>query len=287
MKCNDFSESILDIHYHIASPEVVQAFHHHSKECPSCQAELSRLQEISLVFSTLPQKEPTQATLNAILEKSKKTSVWSLILSPFENAGRLLNAGLKMAPIMMGLFVGFAALHVITNRSSNNPVVASNIEQSQALKDRLLNDQFNLSQNYPNNSFQLPQAPITKTAFDDQPGLFNDDVNPFGVAQDQLKQRFEERKQQLLEADADSLMMRGRRLKAMGRIDLALADFETIYQFHPTYTYMSDVLMYRAQCYAIQGHLKDAIDSLNEIIARYPDKKDMVLPMIDQLKSSQ
>lgn len=87
------------------------------------------------------------------------------------------------------------------------------------------------------------------------------------------------------EFDADFLLMRGRRFKALGRMDLALTDFETLMNLYPDYTYMGDVLMYRAQSYAFLGNYSKAIESM-EIYANYfPSKRELVEPMIEQLKS--
>jgi len=86
------------------------------------------------------------------------------------------------------------------------------------------------------------------------------------------------------EFDADFLLMRGRRFKALGRMDLALVDFETLMNLYPDYTYMGDVLMYRAQCYAFLGNYPKAVESM-EIYANYfPSKRSLVEPMIEQLK---
>ena len=109
--------------------------------------------------------------------------------------------------------------------------------------------------------------------------------SPFSVVE--LEKIHRERKEALLEQDADSLLMRGRRYKSMGRVDLALRDFETIFRFYPGYLYMGDVLMYRAQCLAFQGDYDRAIESLDTYLKKEPSKKGLIEPMIDQLKAHQ
>lgn len=101
----------------------------------------------------------------------------------------------------------------------------------------------------------------------------------------QLREEFRNRTEALMQADADRLLMRGRRYKASGRIDLALKDFETIYRFYPHYVYLSDALIYRSQCYAFLGDIDNAVKSLHLVIEKFPSKKTAIFPMINQLKS--
>lgn len=118
------------------------------------------------------------------------------------------------------------------------------------------------------------------------------DVPAFGVRsvsirddfQNVVDQQYLVRQEAMAQADADTLMMRGRRMKALGRMDLALQDFETIVRHYPDYDYIGDVLTYRAQSYAVLGNIDQAIESLEFYLKKFPSKANLILPMIEQIR---
>ncbi|EKD42188.1 MAG: hypothetical protein ACD_73C00279G0007 [uncultured bacterium] len=102
-----------------------------------------------------------------------------------------------------------------------------------------------------------------------------------------FEKQMEEYRKLTMESDADGLLMRGRRLKAMGKVDQALKDFDNILEFYPSYSYLGDVLMYRAQCYAILGKFDEAVQSLEVYLEKNPTKRSLIEPMINQIQATQ
>lgn len=189
----------------------------------------------------------------------------------------------RWAPAMVVAFMAISlTLSVVSSPTKPEGSVATSFllqNPTQALRDRLLTNPFDT----PVDEFRLQGGGgilgIRKVALEEE--SLEASVPSFSL--NELEKIYQQRHKTLLETDADSLMMRGRRLKAMGNLELALKDFETIYYFYPEYTYMSDVLMYRAQCYSLLGDFALARESLEEILKKNPSKKEIVQPLLEQL----
>lgn len=103
---------------------------------------------------------------------------------------------------------------------------------------------------------------------------------------DPTKTRFLKRLAKMMQDDADLLFLNARRLKNSGQIEKALADFELLYRFYPQYTYLSDVLIYRAQCFALLGQPKKAINSLHVLAARDAKRAKFAKALIDYIEAT-
>lgn len=134
------------------------------------------------------------------------------------------------------------------------------------------------SRAYP--SYPSTYQGLQRVAVNEGGGMPSLGTEGMGVS---FEKQLEEFRKLTMESDADSLLMRGRRLKAMGKVDQALKDFESILDFYPNYSYLGDVLMYRAQCYAILGRFDEAIHSLETYLEKNPSKRNLIEPMIDQI----
>lgn len=215
---------------------------------------------LSSLFKALPQKEVPPSLVESVRQIAySKNQVFSgTFVSSVIHYFKSFQFRLRFAPALIGVVLLVSIFTVLKSEQSfkSHGVVLGGDELTYDLQSISLGE--NSSQ--PNNP-----PPLTVS---------------------DLQQLFEDRKNQMMELDADMLLMRGRRAKAMGRIDLALQDFETIYRFYPNYSYMGDVLMYRAQCYAFKGRYQEAIDSLSSYQNLYPSKKPLIEPMIIQLKKA-
>lgn len=242
---------------------------------------------ISALYKELPVLTPHPSSLKRILsfaETFKAHRADSIIDQIFG----WVREGLvfRWAPAMVVAFMAISlTLSVVSSPTKPAPeegsVATSFLLQNptQALRDRLLTNPLDA----PVDEFRLQGGGgilgIRKVALEEE--SLEASVPSFSL--NELEKIYQQRHKTLLETDADSLMMRGRRLKAMGNLELALKDFETIYYFYPEYTYMSDVLMYRAQCYSLLGDFALARESLEEILKKNPSKKDIVKPLLEQL----
>lgn len=293
MNCSELQNKILDYLYGEEAPSAEEAAHLES--CSACQTEWNALAHTRSVFSKLPEVSPRQMTINRILAHARSQSAHGVkgILV------RIFSFGLNPVPasIMALLAVAVIVVFGMKGPQVDERVAAGGIEKSgsstemvlandQALRERLFENPFDVS----SPSFNLKKRPVSSSFFDlrnvatDDPSLIDSDWPQAGLSIADLEKKWKERRKMLLESDADALMMRGRRLKAMGRVDLALRDFETIFRFYPDYTYIGDVLMYRAQCFAFQGDYNKALQSLEIFTEKFPAKKALIQPMIDQLE---
>lgn len=262
MLCSEFQRDILDYFYEEASPHLLAKAVDHRMGCPDCLRAWNEMSQVTDIFHSLKNRSPSQDLLQLILKQVKETNRGILfkdrILSWFYPAGR---PWVWVAPVAVVLII--LSISVIK--------VVPNIEEksdSGILAEPIAHEIFNFLDS------------------DRGPSAVSEGFRPVateGASLSALKDEFMNRHRLLLEEDADRLLMRGRRYKTMGRMDLALRDFETIYRFYPDYTYMGDVLMYRAQCYAFQGYMNEALSSLKTYLKREPSKKGIIQPMIDQL----
>lgn len=298
MNCSDFQNQVVDYLNPATSFGDFSEIIPHIKECISCRREWQRLRGVQAAFAAQTVKEPHPHSIYALIQEaarhteSKKAAfTWSRFFD------RVFTWNL--APMMVGLFLAVSVLSVLAsirqphvelasdatiNPASSIPVRAfqarelidENMGAVRPVEVGMASAPFGLRSvvledfNEFNNPTALP-APITRPVDEDMAAL---------------SRQFQGRQQALLESDADTLFMQGRRFKTLGRMDLAVRDFETIYHFYPNYTYMGDVLMYRAQCYAFLGNVDKAIESLEVFSKKYPSKQALVTPMIDQLKKS-
>lgn len=249
MNCIEFEQNLPDLMYEEDSEAQV-----HLLSCPHCSGEWEGVKELRAAFKKLPEREPSSVSLQNILCKAALRSPlnfeWGKLFEKLFGWVPQLGLTRTFAPAMVVVLLFVSLLMAVSNNGA------------QPEKSAWENG---------TPSF-LPQ--VRKVSLDmGQPSLNSSD----------LEKTYEERRHALMENDADSLMMQGRRLKTMGHMDMALKDFETIYLFYPGYTYMSDVLMFRAQCYAALGQTDKAVESLQIVAKRYPDKKDIVTPLIEQL----
>lgn len=260
MKCTEFKNYLLEIFYKEASEGLILEGHAHLKGCRACRQEWDKLLHLKSLFSTLPEKTPSQLSISKIMAISRSYKPMNL----FEKLGfsSWARFSFNLAPALVVVFFIIAGLTLVFNppfKGSEGGDVASSevLSEPHLLMHKL--------------------TPVSRGS---------DTDNTIGVSLVDLEKRYQERYTTILEADADKLMMRGRRFKSMGRMDLALRDFETIFRFYPNYTYIADVLMYRAQCYAFLGEIDEAVKSLKLVLKKDPSKGALIQPMIEQLKDS-
>lgn len=312
MDCSKTGEKLVDYFYGelgVANEAEIKV---HINACPLCKSEYGKLEEVRLIFSHIPVLESPPSSLDKILafayrfeRERPKEKTGGKPGGIFSAVVKNICAPRSMAPVtvavclFVALLISFFEAGPPDETQGPASPFASIIEPTigpftgTALRERLLENPF--ADRAP--FFGVPNTPLgfAPDSGDASAGkgpLLKEVLSPdYGSGPapslnvSDLEKIYEQRHRALLESDADSLMMRGRRLKSMGHIDLALKDFETIYLFYPDYSYMSDVLMYRAQCYALLGDAGKAVESLKMVIKKYPAKKDLVLPLIDQLSS--
>jgi tetratricopeptide (TPR) repeat protein len=250
----------------------------HFDSCSVCQTEVLQFLEIRSLFSKVPLKEPSFSSLQLVIQKARgwaqKPSLWSLLVTQVE---AFFHSSWNWAPAFMVLLlavsVGSFSENVFKKQVDNNYSLNSSIK-SKPRYSLVGSGQQMIS---PLERVSLSQASLngeetseTNFEFQGLPGQSADDL-----------------KTALLEEDADNLLMRGRRFKSMGRVDLALKDFETIFHYYPNYTYIGDVLMYRSQCYAFQGNFDKAMESLEVYMKKDPSKAGLLQSMINQLRLEQ
>lgn len=260
MKCAEFKEYLLEIFYKEAPEGVILEGHAHLKGCSACQKEWDKLLYLKSLFGLLSEKTPSQLSVSKIKAISRSYKPLNL----FEKLGFSSWAGFSfnLAPALVVIFFIIAGLTLVFNppfEGGEGGDAASSGDLSEP------------------NFLMHKITPVSRES---------DTDNAMGFSLVDLEKSYQEHYTSILEADADKLMMRGRRFKSMGRMDLALRDFETIFRFYPNYTYMADVLMYRAQCYAFLGEIDEAVKSLDLVLKKDPSKEAIIQPMIEQIKDS-
>ncbi|MBI4411389.1 MAG: tetratricopeptide repeat protein [Deltaproteobacteria bacterium] len=300
MNCSSIQENLVDLLYGEVSASAKEA-KLHLDSCSSCREEMSQLVEIRSIFNQLPDHEAPSYLMENVLalarltphSREEKGEGWlSRFLKPFTVLG------LPQVPVTVA--VGMVLALIVLFNSSRSPLntlpqgrggdIAVRegpvgvpgglfVADEAALRERVLVNPFEIENPTFDLKYRLPNAPQGGTLSDFNAMTMENDES---VAD--IEALLGQRRKMLVEADADSLMMRGRRLKSMGRVDMALKDFETIYRFYPDYTYIGDVLMYRAQCYAFLGSYDKALESLKVYTQKFPDKAPLIGPMLEQLR---
>lgn len=244
----------------------------HALTCGVCSQKIREFNTIHDLFTALPAKAPSVLLRQRILAMSRDDSLLPKPLMTRFWHGIFKNHG--WTPVAVSLALIFAMVNLVLpfyENSKTDQAVVVPLQHEALTVDPRLQMVTNKNQaSILDDAFIMPQI---------------GEPSAMSVSLPELKDRHEQRVNALLEADADDLLMRGRRFKSLGRMDLALKDFETIYRFYPNYTYMGDVLLYRAQCYAFQGYKDRAIESLEVFSEKYPDKKSLIVPMIEQLEN--
>jgi len=296
MNCLEFQNQLLDLIYgELGSQEKVASLSHRDS-CPTCTQEFKTIFEAKNIFSHLQEKEPSGIIVNRIryLAEEKAFVPFGVRVSrAFEN---IFGFGRSLVPGMVGSMAIAAFVFLFTQANPQNPALVSQNDEAgkTATYDKTtipnLSMRVKLGENPFNLSGEATVQPVASSVFSFPSSVTqlqgSDIEDESDLSSSQLDKIFEARKKALLESDADSLLMRGRRLKAMGRIDLALTDFETIYHYYPDYTYIADVLVYRAQCFALQGKTEKAIESLSMYAEKEPSKTEVVKSMIRQLRTT-
>lgn len=268
------------------------------KDDSDFQDSLDALALVKNAFSQLPERNPNYRSIHKIMQEARrfhelptkeKSSIFNILSSYISR--------FNLAPAAVAVFVVVAVVQGLNIAPWSSEGFSSAIDavadaaRPEDMKGQLIDAPLhglNQQQFQPHNG-ATSFGGLRPVAIDDQedlgnvPGLFPSDEVAGGGNLDMF---FAQRQKALMESDADTLLMRGRRYQSAGRIDLALRDFETIYRYYPNYTYMGDVLMHRARCFAFQGQYDDAIASLEIFVEKYPAKKGLVLPMIDQIEKS-
>lgn len=301
MNCGEFNDLLPDCLYREVKTADLQEVMSHQMACSSCRKVWEAARQMRDLYASLPVLSPSSSLLEPIyaeLNRSQKT-----VLAGFVDFCRTFATGLiaggRLAPALMGVLMVTATYLLATSVNSSHSLASRIVSPltpafapEGGLRDQLFSNPmeaapgFGVTAQPVARDFAQNLPSLRTVAIDDSPLM--DGVLSGLPTRDpaDLAQKFEERKRALMESDADALMMRGRRLKAMGRVDLALKDFESIYRFYPEYSYMGDVLVYRAQCYAFQGEVEKAVDSLTDFVKKYPGKAALMQPMIEELKNS-
>ncbi len=247
------------------------SFTSHLEGCPSCQGLLQEFKAVRQQLQSLPSREVSAYRLQNIKmlarQQARKLGWHEVVLGWFQS---FQWKSLAPAGVMVMMVV---ALMNVWGRKPTSPVAGSF-------------PNFNIVDQDKQYAFSPAGFnPTLGLGNEVRPHLFdvNEPVQPTPVANVPFE-KWEQDNQAMMESSADSLMMRGRRFKAMGRVDLALNDFETILHFYPQYTYLGDVLMYSAQCYALQGHTDKALEMFKTYVEKYPDKKEVVDQIIQQIQ---
>jgi len=253
----------------------------HLKNCNECQDFIMFFHDVRLSAKQLPEATINPHVLTRLQAMAyehvlrKRTSLW----------GAWMDWAAKLSPAMVVLilFMGFGY------------VMGANDKGQLADKATVSQDSVGMaSLSYPSlsNTARGNLKPVSfSTDTPNQLGFSNVALggvqgNIEAASSLSFERQLEEFRKLTMESDADTLLMRGRRLKAMGKVDQALKDFDNILSFYPNYTYMGDVLMYRAQCYAILGKFDEAIGSLEVYLEKNPSKRSLIEPMINQISET-
>lgn len=295
MNCLKFQNQLLDLIYDELSAEEKALSLSHRDSCPSCTQEFKTVFEAKNIFSLLPEKQPSGIIVNKIRFLAEEKAPVPFGVRVTRAIESIFGFGRSLVPGMVGSMAIAAFVFLFTQADPQNPgSVSQNDETNKAVAyDKTtipnLSMRVKLGENPFNLSGDASVQPVASSVFSFPSSvteLGNSEGDESDLSSEQLQKIYEARKKALLESDADSLLMRGRRLKAMGRIDLALTDFETIYHYYPDYTYIADVLVYRAQCFALQGKTEKAIESLSMYAEKEPSKTEVVKSMIRQLRTT-
>lgn len=323
--CIQFKDSLIDLFYGEIGEKDQSELLLHRDSCVACKSEWEQIAGVRLAFKKLPECEASQLSVNKVLAYARECYAKSVggFLGLGAMFRGLKRVSFQLAPGMAVAFIVFSILLLFTSPQgptgdiplaahspspakgqSLSPLFgyvpdANNLGKGTAERSGLLkvpaaqgSRLYGFQHGYRGKTiteglqgdFQNASSPDSALIREE---LLSEDVGsgalPLSLAE--LEEEFQKRQHNLLEADADHLLMRGRRFKSMGRVDLALQDFEIIYRFYPNYTYLSDVLLYRAQCYAFQGKVDEAIESLEILVKKYPSKKPLVAPMIQQIQT--
>ncbi len=265
MDCQNFQDQLLDCFYGEANADTVNQVTEHRHNCHSCEETWTSWSFVRKAASQIPDVQPTPWLLSKIINLSIENHNKSNALNYYWDrfTGWIKNFGLAPGFVVTATLL---ATLIVLNAPPSSPLVAS--------------PGFNMGRNFVPGFEKSPISLVS--AVDD-----NSIASPLALRERLLVNPFDAlANAPVYEADADSLLMRGRRLKALGRIDLALQDFESIFRNFPQYSYMGDVLMYRAQCYAFQGNYDQAVQSLELFLKKDPSKKTLVQPMIEQIRDS-
>lgn len=298
MKCHEFEEQWINYYGQVLPPDLAR----HVSECDACQKVWEAQHGVHLAYSTLPDHEPSYFVVQKLLSLSRKESFKLREKSSLVDFVRRWFTELMMpAPLSVMAMLLIAAFVLVRSgedlkngdATGDDSSVAQPVASQELtpLRERLLTNPlstglqpkpvttWNPSSVQPVSNAEGQSDPKWQDALAQNPNITGNGVvtNNDKIDPDTLTR----------EADADALLMRGRRLKSAGRLDLAIGDFEVIYQNYPDYTYISDVLIFRAQCYFMLGDRPKALESLEEFAKRFPDRRDTVDPMINQLLNIQ
>jgi len=250
----------------------------HLDSCATCFDERNRLLLVQNLYQSLPEREVPEiltAKVLAMVNQRKSFASWGLWLDRMIE--RLPVLSFRLAPLGVFAFfvtavgLSFQNPSIVATNDLSNPTIS--IVESPALVPSVAHQGASpsaLSGDFQNVSVEMnvpaDVSVSSRTSFSD------------------LERNYAQRRQALFESDADTLLMRGRRYKTLGKTDLALKDFETIYHFYPNYTYMSDVLLYKAQCYVFLGQINDAMESLRILQNRDPSRAALAQSMMEQMQ---
>lgn len=303
MNCEKNNEIQLDILYGEVSGPILAEFNEHLEKCSDCRAEYQSLAKTKdFAANSIMDLDVPTLTLNKTLiaiKEAQPTRFFDRVLEFFNIY--------KVVPTLV-VFIFCGTLGLVTYKTYESHQASSDFFAeltSDQMEDELTRDSFSpigvgstslplrerLKQNpfADNSTFKLSSTgSALRTSPQANPYEFN--KSPWQENRNQpetqadLKELFEQRRLALLEKDADDLLMRGRRLKSLGRVDLALKDFQTIYQFYPDYTYLGDVIMFKAQCHAFLGERDSAVADLKEFMKRYPEKSHIAESMLRQVQ---
>lgn len=311
MNCEKNTEIQIDMLYGEVSGPILSEFHSHLDGCDNCRNDYNTLLHTkNFVSKSLIDVETPTITLNKTLiaiKEAQPTRFFDRVLT-FFNA-------YKVVPTLV-IFIFCGTLGLVTFKAYEAQQASSNFfaeltsdhmeeelsrgtfspigvgSDNLPLRERLKqnpftdNSAYRLSSTGSALSASPQQNPYSfhKLPWEDEKQNLNAGSVQNYPSQEDLQSIFEQRRLALMEKDADDLLMRGRRLKSLGRVDLALKDFQTIYQFYPDYTYLGDVIMYKAQCNAFLGNKEAAVTDLKEFMSRYPDKSHIAESMLRQVR---
>lgn len=261
MNCKEFKELSLGF----SKKPLTEGLSLHLEDCRDCSAEWAEFTRVLQLIDQVDDKRPSLSASFKILQLSRQRPV--TFKQKVLHYLRPIKTHFKwnLAPVMMAAFFLVSTAFLI--KSQISPEIA---QKTEALEQGIFS--------------KWTASPLVKKV---SRGGF-DDSQTYGFQHEpqipSIEESFQKRQAALRERDADQLLMRGRRLKSTGRIDLALRDFETIYRYYPEYTYMSDVLLYKAQCYTFLGENQKALDVLSILTEKFPSKEHIVTPLVQQLE---
>lgn len=264
MNCHQFKTDIIDYLYRTGSSDFLMEAERHIQSCSVCEEEVLGYQSVRSHFGALHDRQAPVPVVDHLLDLSRRKS-W------MQKLREIFSIPLAPPVTVMGMFL-LAVVVLLRGPALTTPSPELSLN-SPSLSSPALN--------WGGDNSKIGFQNVSRENLNP---LLDMDLDSLPLSDIDLEKKWQERHRLMMEADADALMMRGRRFKAMGRVDLALNDFETITRFYPEYTYMGDVLMYRSQCHAFQGNYDKAIESLEVYLTKYPSKQPLIQPMIEGLK---